>query len=252
MQFLDLTLPTPAENVALDEALLDEAELDEAQHYEAYRGSAPRETLRLWEPEQTMVVVGRSSRVAEEVNVDRCRAEGVPIFRRSSGGAAIVAGPGCLMYSVVLSYHLRPHLRMLDEAHRFVLELNKAAIAPLRAGIELCGTSDLAIAGRKFSGNSLRCKRGHLLYHGTLLVDFPLPRVEELLGAAPRQPEYRARRTHSEFLTNLHVSTERLRDALIAAWQANVPRSDWPQSSTKALVSERYGTDAWNLRGTTA
>lgn len=247
MQFLDLTLPTPAENVALDEALLDDAELDDAD-----LGSGPHETLRLWEPDQTMVVVGRSSRVTTEVNVDRCRADGVPIFRRASGGAAIVAGKGCLMYAVVLSYELRPNLRMLDQAHRFVLERNNAAIAPLRAGIALCGTSDLAIAGRKFSGNSLRCKRGHLLYHGTLLVDFPLARVEELLGTAPRQPEYRAGRSHSEFLTNLHVSIEQLRAALVAAWQANERRSDWPQSLTQALVRERYGTDAWNLHGTTA
>ena len=246
MQYLDLTLPTPAENVALDEALLDEAELNEAAF------AVARETLRLWEPAQTMVVVGRSSQVATEVNVDRCRAEGVPIFRRSSGGAAIVAGKGCLLYAVVLSYERRPHLRMLDQAHRFVLERNKAAIASLHAGIELRGTSDLAIAGRKFSGNSLRCKRGHLLYHGTLLVDFPLASVQTLLGTAPRQPEYRAGRSHSEFLTNLHVSTEQLRAALVAAWQADEPRSDWPQSLTKALVSERYGTEAWNLRGTTS
>ena len=56
MYLLDLTLPTPAENVALDEALLEAAEA----------GDCPS-VLRLWEPRETFVVVGRSSRVAEEV-----------------------------------------------------------------------------------------------------------------------------------------------------------------------------------------
>ncbi|HJT30886.1 MAG TPA: hypothetical protein VJ783_02385, partial [Pirellulales bacterium] len=88
MHLLELTLPTPAENLALDEALLDEAE----QHAAAGTG----ECLRLWEPAHRLVVVGRSSCVSTEVRTDFCRRQGLPILRRSSGGAAIVSGPGCL------------------------------------------------------------------------------------------------------------------------------------------------------------
>src|SRR5262245_57428061 len=103
MLLLDLTLPSAAENVALDEALLDAAESGEAQN----------EVLRLWESPEPLVVVGRSSRVGAEVDLDTCRAGNVPVLRRPSGGAAIVAGPGCLMYSVVLRYAGREHLRLL-------------------------------------------------------------------------------------------------------------------------------------------
>jgi lipoate-protein ligase A len=110
LTLLDLTLPTAAENLALDEALLDEAE--------AAGGS--QELLRLWEPQQTLVVVGRGSQLAHEVDLAACRRDGVPVLRRSSGGAAIVSGRGCLMYAVVLSQTLRPELRSID--------------APLRAG----------------------------------------------------------------------------------------------------------------------
>ncbi len=112
MHLFDLTLPTPEENLAIDEALLDEAE----------EAAGPYECLRLWEAARPLVVVGRNSRLADEVNVDACRAAGVPILRRTSGGCAIVAGPGSLMYAVVLSYERRPALKMLDTAHRFVLE----------------------------------------------------------------------------------------------------------------------------------
>ncbi|MCH8880520.1 MAG: hypothetical protein IID34_11635 [Planctomycetes bacterium] len=84
MQLLDITLPTLAENLALDDALLEEAE-------QADPVSASRETLRIWQPSAPMVVLGRSSRRADEVNLAACRRLGVPIFRRSSGGAAIAA-----------------------------------------------------------------------------------------------------------------------------------------------------------------
>ena len=52
------------------------------------------EILRLWQPESNFVVIGRGSRIAEEVNLPATQAAGVPVLRRSSGGAAIVAGAG--------------------------------------------------------------------------------------------------------------------------------------------------------------
>ena len=106
MQYLDLTLPTAAENVALDEALLETAEA----------AAGPAEVLRLWEPQNLAVVLGRSSQVTVEVDVDACHADGLDIVPRTSGGAAIVSGHGCLMYAVVLSYQKRPELRSLDAA----------------------------------------------------------------------------------------------------------------------------------------
>ncbi|HEV3417181.1 MAG TPA: lipoate--protein ligase family protein, partial [Pirellulales bacterium] len=113
MQLLDLTLDTPAENLALDEALL---------LLEAEAAGEPHEVLRLWEPLQFAVVVGSSSRVAAEVAPDACRVRGIEVLRRTSGGAAVVIGPGCLMYSLILSRKLRPEQRAIDGAHCFVLE----------------------------------------------------------------------------------------------------------------------------------
>lgn len=236
MQLLDLTLPSAAENLALDDALLEEAEA----------GAAPGETLRLWEPREPMVVVGRSSRVESEVHLDACRALGIPVLRRPSGGAAVVAGPGCLMYALVLSYGLRPQLRALTAAHRFVLDTLCSAIAPLAPGVRCCGTSDLALGALKFSGNSARSRRDHLLYHGTLLYDFPLPLVARCLAMPPRMPDYRAGRPHDGFVTNLPLKAEVLRAALVAAWDARQPRDRWPQERTARLVAEKYLRPEWN------
>jgi len=236
MQYLDLTLPTPSENLALDEALLEEAET----------ASEPIETLRLWEPQQPMVVVGRSSHIDAEVRSDACQRLGIPILRRVSGGATIVTGPGCLMYAVVLSYKLRPDLRQLSEAHRHVLELLASAIKPVVPGVQYRGTSDLALDVFKFSGNSARCRRNNLLYHGTLLYDFPLDLIESCLTMPPRMPEYRERRTHGRFVTNLPVNAETLRQALREAFDAHEIRTVWPAAETARLVAEKYNQAEWN------
>ena len=235
MRYLDLTLPTAVENLALDEALLDETEASET----------PDETLRLWEPRQPMVVVGRSSQFGVEVRLDACRTLGIPVLRRPSGGAAIVAGPGCLMYALVLSYRLHPQLRILSEAHRWVLGTLAAALRAFAPGIKCQGTSDLAIGGRKFSGNSARCRRSHLLYHGTLLYDFPLELVERCLTMPPRMPDYREGRPHESFITNLPLRPETIRKALIDAFGAGEFRVSWPDRRTAQLVAEKYSLPEW-------
>ncbi|MBC7852529.1 MAG: lipoate--protein ligase family protein [Pirellulaceae bacterium] len=238
MLLLDLTLPTPDENLALDEALLDAAE----------DADTPVEVLRFWEADRSVVVLGRSSKAAEEAQLELCKNAGVPVLRRCSGGAAIVAGPGCLMYAVVLSYELHPELRALDLAHRYVLSRLREALLPLVAGVQIRGTSDLTVGESKFSGNSLRCKRSHLLYHGTLLYDFDVSLFDKYLGPAPRQPAYRKGRTHRQFVTNIPLSSAEMKQAVSSAFQASRNLTRWPREMVHHLVQERYSEESWNQR----
>lgn len=234
MQFLDLTLRTLPENLALDEALLDEAEAS----------VAPRECLRLWESPELAVIVGRSSKVAVEVDGDRCRADNIPILRRCSGGCAVVIGPGCFMYSIVLSYDLHPELRSIDESHRFVLSRVAQAIG---RGSSFSGISDLTMSGRKFSGNSLRCKRDHLLYHGTILYDFPLEKIARCLRLPPREPEYREGRSHADFITNVKITPQSLRRSLPRSFAVDDVLTQWPRARVEELVRLRYGRSEWHM-----
>src|SRR5262245_22625242 len=95
----DVTLPSVAEDLALDEALLIEAD----------RGGTPA-LLRFWESRQYAVVLGASRRLRDEVFIDACRTDGVPILRRSSGGGTVVVGPGALNVTVVLPVSAAPGL----------------------------------------------------------------------------------------------------------------------------------------------
>ncbi len=238
MKLLDVTLPTPAENIALDDALLEQAE----------QGEGPGELLRLWESPDPLVVIGRSSRIAQEVNLPVCRELGIPVVRRPSGGAAVVAGPGYLMYAVVLSYEKRPALRMLERAHQTVLSVMAQALRSIVPDVDMSGISDLAREDRKFSGNSLRCKRDYFLYHGTILYQFPLQLISQCLGTAPRQPEYRRQRQHDAFVTNFPATSEQLRSAICQAWSAVESVDTWPRDRVAQLVAERYSQVSWNER----
>ncbi len=238
MKLLDLTLDSPEANLALDEALLEQAEA----------GRSDDDVLRLWESQQTAVIIGRSTRIDDEADLAACATAAIPVLRRCSGGTSVVIGPGCLMYSVILSYDRYPALKMVDVAHKFILGRTVDAVKRFLPTARLQGTSDLTLDDRKFSGNSLRCKRDHLLYHGTLLCEFPLELIGRCLKAPPRQPEYRAQRSHDEFVINLEIDRQRLRDALTDQWQANSELEGWPESLTGELVQQRYGQATWHHR----
>ena len=213
MRLFDYAFGSPVANVAMDEAILDL--LQEATD----RGESNDEVLRLWQFSEVCVVLGRGSKL-DEVHQAACAQDGVPILRRCSGGASIVAGPGCLMYSLVLSLAKRPELREIDRAHRCVMQRLQRAAEPLVPGIAIDGICDLTKDGRKCSGNAVRYKRDWVLYHGTLLCRFPLPLIERYLAMPPRVPAYRLERSHREFLVNLDVDPPRLKERLAQAWEA--------------------------------
>ena len=211
MKLLDLTL-SPALNLALDDALIESAETTESHP----------EVFRLWEPESPMVVIGRSSPLAMEVNHDFCEQQNIPVFRRISGGQSIVTGPGCLMYAVLLDYRQRPELRMIDQAHQFVMSILQSALGTLDIETNMQGTCDLTYDGRKFSGNALRCRRNWCLYHGTIITEsFDLSLVQDCLGNPKRQPDYRDGRSHEQFVTAIPAQLVDIKLALARQWNAS-------------------------------
>jgi len=141
MQRLDLMLPAPAAQLAADEALLDWCE--------AGHGG---ELLRFWEPRETFVVVGYANKVAAEVNVAACAARGVPIFRRCSGGGAVVQMPGGLNYSLILPISESGPTRNISTANQFIMERNCAAVQAALGlpppVVSVRGHTDLAVVAR--------------------------------------------------------------------------------------------------------
>jgi len=236
MLFIDCTLPTVAANLAVEDAILELAEQGEWQ----------AEYLRVWRADEDFVVIGRGSKYVQEVNVSECEEAGIPVFRRISGGAAIVAGPGCLLYAVMLSLKKRPHLAMVDVAHDFVMQRMVAALKPLAAELKYAGTCDLVLNGRKVSGNSLRVRRDWLLYHGTLLLDMDLQKIDRYLNHPPREPEYRQHRRHHEFVANLGCSEVEATTRLEEQWEAIAGEVILPLAMTDELVQQKYTQDSWN------
>ena len=235
MNLFDLTLPTPAENLACDEALLDACE-----------EGAGDEVLRFWEAGEYFVVVGYSNKISTEVNMAECERRGFPVLRRCSGGGTVVQGPGCLNYALVLKIPVSGPLASLTQTNQFIMQRHATTMSDLLGNpVHVQGHTDLVLGQRKFSGNSQRRKRRYLLFHGSFLLNFDLALIESLLPIPSRKPAYRGERSHGEFLANLPVSSSQVKAALTKTWDA---RGAAPAPVIPPLLTSKYTTKAWNFR----
>lgn len=238
MFLCDLTLPTPEENLACDEALLDLCE-----------AGGGGDLLRFWEASTYFVVLGYANAAGAEANLDFCRRNTIPVLRRCSGGGTVLQGPGCLNYSVILKFESSGPLHSISATNDFILERLEGMLRPvLQAPVQKEGHTDLAIGGLKFCGNSQRRRQRWLLFHGSFLLHLDISMVQQTLPLPSKQPDYRMNRSHADFLMNVKVPSQVIKSALANGWEASETFNDVPLERVQELVRKKYSRQEWNLR----
>jgi lipoate-protein ligase A len=242
MELVTLQSTDARSHLACDEALLRRAE-----------AGLLGEVLRFYEITEPTVVLGIGGKLRREVKEENCRAHGVAMLRRCSGGGAVLLARGCLNYSLVLDTCLRHELAGIRQSYRAILSLLTAALEAACPALRHAGLADLALGGRKAGGSAQRRLRRYILHHGTLLYGLDPALVQRYLRPPVDSPDYRAGRPHAEFMANLPLSVAELKDAVSEAF--GVPRGTMatalgaePVASVAELVVRQYGREEWNLR----
>ncbi len=204
--------------------------------------------LRFWEPRTYAVVLGASRHLRDEVLVDACEADGIPILRRSSGGGTVVVGPGTINLTTVLPESASSALRAVASAQTYVLERIARSIQALGRPVAVHGLGDLTLGDRKCCGSAQRRLKNWVMVHCSILNDFAIERVSRYLAVPVKQPAYRARRSHEEFLSNLDLPHTIVKNAICQAWSAgSLPSAPpaWPRAALDALLAEKIANRAW-------
>jgi len=240
MRFIDYSFKRPEENLAFDEILLDAAE-------HGHGG----QVLRVWESSHPFVVLGVSQALRQEVYEQNCRADRVAIFRRCSAGGCVLQGPGCLNFSLVLAHDGRPEIRTIRGSYCYILEAVCDALAKYGINARHKGVSDIALRGKKFSGNAQRRRRRHILHHGTILYNVDCNKIARYLREPTDRPQYRGTRDHHGFLTTLPLEPQDIKMALCDAFGADAAPAKPSRNELRAaveLAKEKYRAYDWIRR----
>lgn len=240
MRCLDASFARPSLYLAFDEVLLESVETGRAE-----------DTLWFWESPAPFVVLGVSQAVAREVNETECEQAGVPILRRCSAGGCVVQGPGCLNFTLALTYERHPEIKTIRGSYCYILgricsSLRRRGIAASHMGI-----SDLAVGDKKFSGNAQRRRKRGILHHGSVLYQFDLPSIARYLKEPEDRPDYRGARRHLDFVQNLPLSCAGIKEAIGEAFGAtggSHPPCEEELRRAEALATEKYESQEWIRR----
>ena len=210
LNYLETPALTVAEQIALDRELMSEVG----------KGTRPP-LLRFYDFTDEAVVLGLSQEEEKYVNASEAKKDKIPVLRRFSGGGTVFIHKGCLVYTIITT--LTPPFKRFD-----VMGAYRTAFAPLKEvfakkglKLEFHEPCDLAVDGRKIAGNAQSQRQGALLIHGSFLVDPDLTRIKRYLKEPDVRPDYRAERSHEDFLlplSNLGLDEQKLKALLISAW----------------------------------
>lgn len=157
-----------------------------------------RPHTRLYTVDQTIVVLGRGSKVELELNADTCVADAVPIYRRRGGGCSVVIDVG----NIIVSY--ATPMTGIGDNSRYLQVLSDWMITGLAqigfSNVHRDGICDLVYNDKKISGACLYRTRDLLYYSATLLITPDLPKLSRYLRHPPREPSYRNGRNHDSFV----------------------------------------------------
>jgi lipoate-protein ligase A len=148
-----------------------------------------REGLNLLSPGSPYVCVGYFQDVAQEVEVDLCRQQSIPIFRREVGGGAVFLDGEQLFYQLVIHRDnpLVPH--GWEAFYRRFLQAPIAAYRALGIPAEYRPVNDIVANGRKISGNGAAEIGDYYVLVGNLIVDFDY----EMMARVLRVPDAKFR-----------------------------------------------------------
>lgn len=144
----------------------------------------------------------------------------ISIVRRFSAGGTVVVDQNTLFFSLILNQNtLRSDplferivgKKRLEERGRGLssvypqecLTWHAQLLAPLFEGYPYhLRDQDLCFGEKKIAGQAQAFSKKRLVHHSTFLIDYD-PTLMQLLKIPPKQPTYRAKRSHEQFLTTL-------------------------------------------------
>lgn len=266
-RFLPYRVYSPAENMAIDEAIM-----------QLHREKKNLPTLRFYGWEPATLSIGYFQRVDREINLDELKRSGFGFVRRLTGGRAVLHDHE-LTYSVIVSeaHPLMPPT--VSESYRVIsqgllegfrllgieAELTAPHSKPRGEHTAACFDSpsdyELVIHGKKVAGSAQVRKQGVILQHGSILLDLDIEALFSVLRFPSDQvrkkwkDDFRNKAVAIQPILQRDVSIEEVTQAFFDGFQKGMGiQLEMGELSleeielAKRLVKEKYGNDQWNRR----
>ena len=258
-RLLNMAANPAAMNMAVDEAML----LSQKEQ--------PNPTLRFYTWSSAAFSFGYFQDIASEIDVEMCRADGIELVKRMTGGGTVVHGWD-LTYTLILPRHAGE--KSISEAYQcigqsLVTAFKKlgipaechavdtdasSAVTNMEANICLTNPADYDVMcnGKKLAGVSVRRNRNGMLFQGYISLDMP---PASILARVSRDPEVQQTLIKESTAINTDgrlITKSALVEAISETFNIGIafhPSKLSPTERTQAetLAETKYATTKWNF-----
>lgn len=231
--------------IALDQAMID-----------AHKAGRIPDSIRFLRFTPT-ALVGRHQVLSREVNLAHCRARGVGLARRITGGGAIYFDEGQLGWELVF-HRATLGIGSLAELTRRICEAAAAGLSRLGIEARYRPRNDIEVGGRKLSGSGGFFDEDTLFFQGTVLVDMDPADMLAALNVPQAKLARRALDSAAQRVVTLKEllgtapDIETVKAALLAGFAEHLGTApapgaitDWEEALAARLHDEEIGTDAF-------
>ena len=255
-RLLNMGKNSAAMNMAIDEAIL----VAQKEH--------PNPTLRFYDWSSPAFSFGYFQDIAAEVDVDMCRADGIELVKRMTGGGTVVHGWE-LTYTLILPRGAG-ELSVSDAYQRIGQSLVKAfqklgipaqcyaACADASETAQnICLTNpaehDVMSDNKKLAGVSVRRSRNGIMFQGYISLDMPPAAILTRVSKDPEVQEILRKKSAAINIDGRSITRSALIQAISETFNLGIAFHSSELSSTEhaqadTLVETKYATTVWNFR----
>lgn len=205
------------------------------------------------------VIVGKYQDIETALKLERCRQRGIEYNRRSTGGGTVIMGPEIVALGLGIPSDY-PGLHggvggVFDTLGRVLLK----ALEHLGIQARFQPKNDLEVGGRKIAGLSAASETDRsLLFHTSLLVDFDIPLMTDIMNTPLIKVEDKGYNCFSRRMTTvreelgkdipvgavMEAILKSFKEAFHIRFQDSQP-DEWETKTIDRMVEERYTKKEW-------
>lgn len=234
------------EQIAFDQALI-----------ETHQAGLIPDTLRFLQFPPS-VLVGRHQAISHELNLDACKAAGVGIGRRITGGGALYLDEGQFGWELVFHKNTLG-IASLGELAREICEAAAVGLSKLGVDVRYRPRNDLEVDGRKIGGTGGFFDGDTIFYQGTTLVEMDGARMAALLNIPAAKLAKHGQSSGAQRIVTLKELFDgnppkigEVQEAMLEGFAERLGISpEWgtisepEEQAAKALFDSEIGTDAF-------
>lgn len=162
-----------------------------------------RESLCLLSPATPYVCIGFHQDVVQEVDLEFCRANDIPVFRREVGGGAVFLDGNQLFFQLILHRDNPIAPKRIDVFYKKFLQPVIEVHHRIGIAAEYKPVNDLIVEARKISGTGAAEIGDSIVFVGNLILDFDYETMSRVLKIPDEKFRDKVKKTIEENLSTI-------------------------------------------------